>query len=123
MLYADEEGEVFLGHTAAKVKHMSDETARAIDEEIKLLIDRNYSRAESILMEHIDILHSMKDALMKYETIDAKQIDDLMARREVREPADWANHDSTGSGGSTTQMDVNSHDEPKSGPAEDVPAK
>ncbi len=89
MLYAEEEGEVFLGRSMSKAKHMSDDTARAIDAEIKSLIDRNYERAEQILKDNIDILHSMKDALMKYETIDAKQIDDLMARTEVRPPADW----------------------------------
>jgi cell division protease FtsH len=89
LLYADEEGEVFLGRTAAKVKHMSDETANAIDAEVKEVIHRNFERAKQILMDNIDILHAMKDALMKYETIDAKQIDDLMARRDVRPPADW----------------------------------
>ena len=89
MLYAEEEGEVFLGRSMSKASHMSDDTARAIDAEVKSLIDSNYDRAKRILEENIDILHSMKDALMKYETIDAKQIDDLMERREVRPPADW----------------------------------
>jgi cell division protease FtsH len=89
MLYAEEEGEVFLGRSMSKSKNMSDDTARAIDAEIKALIDRNYERAEKILTENRDILESMKDCLMKYETIDAKQIEDLMARREVRPPADW----------------------------------
>ncbi|EKE74029.1 ATP-dependent zinc metalloprotease FtsH [Gallaecimonas xiamenensis] len=89
LLYAEDEGEVFLGRSAAKSKHMSDDTARAIDEEIKHVIDRNYQRSKKILEENMDILHTMKDALMKYETIDAKQIDDLMNRREVRAPADW----------------------------------
>jgi cell division protease FtsH len=89
MLYSEEEGEVFLGRSMSKSKNMSDDTARAIDAEIKSIIDRNYERAEKILKENMDILHTMKDALMKYETIDAKQIDDLMARQPVREPADW----------------------------------
>lgn len=89
LLYAEEEGEVFLGRTAAKSKHMSDETAKLIDAEVKQVIERNFNRAKQILLDNIDILHSMKDALMKYETIDARQIDDLMARREVRPPADW----------------------------------
>lgn len=56
---------------------------------MKALIERNYGRARQILNDNMDILHSMKDALMKYETIDAPQIDDLMARREVRPPAGW----------------------------------
>ncbi|MGP1939662.1 MAG: ATP-dependent zinc metalloprotease FtsH [Arsenophonus sp. ET-DL9-MAG3] len=89
LLYAEEEGEIFLGRSVAKVNHMSDETARAIDEEIKAIIDRNYKRARQILNNHIDILHNMKDALMKYETIDAFQIDDLMSRRSVRLPIGW----------------------------------
>ena len=69
---------------------MSAETTRDIDAEIRLLIDNNYKLAEKILTENRDILETMKDALMKYETIDAKQIDDLMDRVEVREPASWA---------------------------------
>ncbi len=93
MLYAEEEGEVFLGRSMAKAKHMSDDTARAIDAEIKHVINRNYDRAKHILMDNLDILHAMKDALMKYETIDAKQIDDLMARVAVRLPADYGRDD------------------------------
>ena len=97
MLYAEDEGEVFLGKSMSKATNMSDDTARAIDAEIKSLIDRNYERAQKILENNIDILHSMKDALMKSETIDAKQIDDLMNRTDVRPPADW--DDSKPSGG------------------------
>ncbi|GHF95373.1 ATP-dependent zinc metalloprotease FtsH [Thalassotalea marina] len=89
MLFAEEEGEVFLGRTSAKSMHMSDETAKMIDDEIKDFVDRNYQRAEQILKDNMDILHAMKDALMLYETIDANQIDDLMARREVRPPSDF----------------------------------
>ncbi|ADP67357.1 ATP-dependent zinc metalloprotease FtsH [Buchnera aphidicola] len=93
LLYAEEEGEIFLGRSVAKAKHMSDETARIIDEEVKLLIEINYSRARNILNENIDILHAMKEALIKYETIDAFQIDDLMKRREVRQPKGWIETD------------------------------
>jgi len=89
LLYAEEEGEVFLGRSMGKAKAMSDETATLIDTEVKAFIDKNYSRAKQILQDNVDILHSMKDALMKYETIDSLQIDDLMNRREVRQPADW----------------------------------
>ncbi len=105
MLYAEEDGEVFLGRSMSKSKNMSDDTARAIDAEIKSIIDRNYERAEKILEENRDVLETMKDCLMKYETIDAKQIDDLMARKEPRPPADWIrdNKDdgNTPSGGAT----------------------
>ncbi|MDA8622027.1 ATP-dependent zinc metalloprotease FtsH [Psychrosphaera sp.] len=89
LLYAEEEGEVFMGRSSAKHKNISDETARLIDKEVRAIIDKNYERARQILEDNMDILHSMKDALMKYETIDAKQIDDLMERKEVREPAGW----------------------------------
>ncbi len=88
LLYAEEEGEVFMGRGGSRSMSMSDETAKAIDVEVRELSDRNYQRAEQILRDNMDILHTMKDALMKYETIDAKQIDDLMARREVRPPSD-----------------------------------
>ena len=90
LLYAEEEGEVFLGRTVSQHKNVSDETARLIDKEVRNVIDRNYDRAAKILEDNMDILHAMKDALMKYETIDAKQIDDLMERKPVRDPAGWA---------------------------------
>ena len=94
LLYAEEDGEVFLGRSMGKAKAMSDETATIIDAEVKVFIDKNYARARQILTDNLDILHSMKEALMKYETIDSLQIDDLMKRREVRQPADWQVDDS-----------------------------
>jgi cell division protease FtsH len=96
MLFAEEEGEVFLGRSSSKSLNMSDETARAIDDEIKDFINRNYERASTILKENEDILHAMKDALMEYETIDALQVDDLMNRTKVRPPADFGANDSDG---------------------------
>ncbi|HAS6358666.1 TPA: ATP-dependent zinc metalloprotease FtsH [Vibrio vulnificus] len=96
MLYAEEEGEVFLGRSVTQTKHMSDDTAKLIDDEVRKLIDRNYERARQILIDNMDIMHAMKDALMKYETIDAGQIDDLMARKEtIREPAGWGDQATT----------------------------
>ena len=68
---------------------VSHETGKIIDDEVKLFIETNYQRASKILTDNIDILHAMKDALMKYETIDASQVDDLMARVEVQPPSDW----------------------------------
>lgn len=91
LLYAEDDDQVFLGRSVAQNKQMSDETMKSIDAEIREVIDRNYTRAKGILEENVDILHSMKDALMKYETIDAGQIDDLMARRPVRDPESWHN--------------------------------
>jgi cell division protease FtsH len=100
LLYAEEEGEVFLGRSVSKNKHMSEDTVKLIDQEIREFIDRNYERARQLIADNMDILHAMKDALMTYETIDAKQIDDLMARREVRQPEHWEPKDkSNGSSG------------------------
>lgn len=116
MLFAEEEGEVFLGRSSAKSLHMSDETAKLIDEEIKVLINRNYQRAETLIKDNLDILHAMKDCLMKYETIDALQIDDLMARTPVRAPAGWDDKDSSnstknnGNGDTTAKVDAASKD-------------
>ncbi len=125
MLFAEEEGEVFLGRTSSKSLNMSDETAQAIDLEIKAFVDRNYQRAEKILDENRDILESMKDALMHYETIDARQIDDLMARREVRAPmAEWDNHsDSNEPPKSASKTDAAPKDEPDLNTPTDIPAK
>ncbi len=90
LLYAQEDGEVFMGAGMSQAKQVSDETARLIDQEVRILIDRNYERAKKILEDNMDIMHAMKDALMKYETIDAGQIDDLMNRAEtVRAPQGW----------------------------------
>ena len=89
ILYAEDDGEVFLGRSMAKAKHMSDETAHLIDEEVREIIDRNYKRTRQLLQENMDILHAMKDALMKYETIEEVQIEQLMERREVTPPPGW----------------------------------
>ncbi len=90
LLYTEEDEEIFFVRTVAKGKHMSDETARIIDKEIKCFIERNYLRARSLLIDNMDILCAMKDALLKYETIDSLQIDDLMKRKvPIRPPASW----------------------------------
>ncbi len=89
LLYAEDEGEVFLGRSVTQHKNVSDETAHIIDEEIRSFIDRNYERAKNILVENMDKLHMMAEALMKYETIDMEQIDDIMQGKEPRPPRDW----------------------------------
>ncbi|MBC7003715.1 ATP-dependent zinc metalloprotease FtsH [Photobacterium sp. BZF1] len=96
LLYAEDEGEVFLGRSVTQSKHMSDDTAKLIDNEVRAIIDRNYERAREILEQNMDIMHAMKDALMKYETIDAGQIDDLMDRKtEIRAPKGWGDENDT----------------------------
>ena len=89
LTYAEDDGEVFLGHSVAQHKTVSDETAHTIDEEVRAIIDRSYKRAEDILKTNLDKLHSMSAALMKYETIDSDQIDDIMAGKPPRVPKDW----------------------------------
>ncbi len=84
--YAEEEGEVFLGRAVSQRRHVADHTARAIDAEVRAIIDRNYARARRLLEENIDALHAMAAALMEFETIDSEQIDDLMAGRKVSPP-------------------------------------
>ncbi|WP_455212682.1 ATP-dependent zinc metalloprotease FtsH [Kaarinaea lacus] len=90
MTYSEDEGEVFLGHSVTQHKNVSGATANLIDEEIKSIVDHNYQKAETILKENMDKLHMMADALIKYETIDEKQIADIMAGREPRPPEDWS---------------------------------
>ncbi|OOF80848.1 ATP-dependent zinc metalloprotease FtsH [Rodentibacter caecimuris] len=89
ILYSEDEGEVFLGRSMAKAKHMSDETAHLIDEEVRAIISRNYERARQILIDNMDILHAMKDALVKYETIEEVQIKQLMNREPITPPSGW----------------------------------
>jgi cell division protease FtsH len=85
--YGEDDGEVFLGRQVTKHKHISEETFKTIDAEIRKIIDINYKIAYKILKEHEDILHTMTKALMEFETIDKAQIDDLMARKPMRESA------------------------------------
>lgn len=93
LAYSEDEGEVFLGRSVTQHKQMSDDTAHAIDEEIRDVIERNYSRAKQILIDHMDKLHAMSRALMKYETIDRDQIDAIMRGEEPKPPADWTEDD------------------------------
>jgi cell division protease FtsH len=95
LVYSEEEGEVFLGHSVTQHKQVSDETAHLIDEEVRNIIDRNYKRSEKILKENTDKLHLMAEALIKYETIDTEQIKDIMAGKEPRPPEDWTDPGST----------------------------
>ncbi len=90
VLYSENEGEVFLGHSVTKHKEISEETSRQIDEEVRTLIDTNYKRAEKLLNDHLDILHSMAKALVKYETLDAKQVSEIMSGKEPTPPEGWS---------------------------------
>ena len=89
LTFGQEEGEVFLGRTVNQHKEISDNTAQQIDEEVRQIIDRNYKRAEELLRANLDKLHLMAAALMKYETIDANQIAEIMTGKEPSPPRDW----------------------------------
>jgi len=109
LAYSEDEGEVFLGRSVTQHKNMGDDTARIIDEEIRAFIDRNYQRAETILKENLNVLHMMADALIKYETIDASQIDALMQGNVPPPPQDWtdiSDDEPKDSGGAAKGKDV-----------------
>ena len=89
LTYTEDEDEVFLGRSVTQHKHMSDDTARLIDEEVRDIIDAAHGKARDLLESHLDQLHLMADALMKYETIDKKQIDQIMEGREPDPPEGW----------------------------------
>ncbi len=93
LTYGEEDSEVFLGRSVTQHKAISDDTARLIDQEVHAIIDRNYQRAETLLKDNIEILHTMAKALLKYETIDSDQIDDLMAGKIPKAPKDWTDND------------------------------
>ncbi len=115
LTYSEEDGEVFLGHSVTKHKNLSDDTANLIDEEVRAIIDRNYKRSREILTTNIDKLHSMAEALIKYETIDATQIDDIMSGRPPRPPEGWDDHDRTPTGGSSVSDAKPSSDDKQGG--------
>lgn len=87
--YSADEGEVFLGKSVTKHREMSDATAQLIDKEIHEIIDRNYQRATKILKDNMKILHLMAEVLMKYETIEADQIDMIMEGKSPKPPEGW----------------------------------
>ncbi len=93
LTYSEEDGEVFLGRSVTQHKAISDETSHAIDKEIRNIINKNYKRSEQILKKNIGKLHLMADALIKYETIDADQIDDIMKGKTPQPPSDWNDSD------------------------------
>ncbi len=116
LMYAEEEGEVFLGRSAgSQHSNVSGETARLIDEEVRSIIDHCYGTAKQILTDNRDKLDMMAEALMKYETIDAPQIDDIMAGRTPREPRDWEG--GSGASGTPVVPDDSRPQTPIGGPA------
>ncbi len=114
LAYSEEEGGgMYLGGPSTSQSKMSDETAQSIDSEIRSFIDRNYDRAETILEENIDTLHLMAEALIKYETIDSDQIEEIMSGKPPTPPEGWTDEDSPedGSGGGAVVEDETKSDD------------
>jgi cell division protease FtsH len=108
--YDDEADEVFLGRSSAGAnKVLSSDTTKAIDEEVRKIIDTCYAQAKEILVENREKLEGMKDALMEWETIDAGQIDDIMAGKKPRPPAGW--HDDDYGSGKTESVEPEEKEE------------
>ena len=118
LMYAEEEGEVFLGRGGGgQSASFSGETAKLIDSEVRSIIDQCYGTAKQILTDNRDKLDAMADALMKYETIDADQIDDIMSGRTPREPRDWEG--GSGTSGNPPVVQNERPETPIGGPAAD----
>lgn len=92
LTFGEEQEEVFLGRSMNKQKEMSDKTAQQIDDEVRAIIDRNYQRAKKILLDNMDKLHLMAASLIKYETIDSNQIQEIMSGQEPTPPSDWGSY-------------------------------
>jgi cell division protease FtsH len=115
LAYSEQEQEVFLGKSASQTsKNMSNETASSIDSEIRKIIDSQYERATKLIKENLDKMHLMADALMKYETIDVEQIDQIMDGKVPDAPESWSDDDNDSSGNTNN---VAPKDNPSTSPA------
>lgn len=119
LTYSEDEDEVFLGRSITQHKHVSDDTARLIDIEVREIIDAAHDTAKNLLETHSNELHVMADALMRYETIDGGQIDQIMEGREPDPPADWQDGESDAPGGKEDSDDAGDRTS-VGGPAEQV---
>ncbi len=108
MVYAENEGEVFLGRSVTKTTNMSEQTMEKVDSEVRRIIDEQYALARRLIEENSDKMHAMAKALLEWETIDTEQLDDIMAGRAPRPPKDWTPRiPPSGSGGSGGTPAVN----------------
>jgi cell division protease FtsH len=100
MVYAENEGEVFLGRSVTKTTNMSEETMRKVDAEVRRIIDEQYTLARNLIEGNSDKMHAMAKALLEWETIDSDQLDDIMAGKPPRPPKDYTpRNPSVGGGG------------------------
>ncbi len=100
MVYAENEGEVFLGRSVTKTTSMSEQTMQKVDAEVRRIIDQQYALARKLIEDNQDKMHAMAKALLEWETIDSEQLDDIMAGREPRVNKDWAPRPPTSGGDS-----------------------
>jgi len=104
VVYADNEGEVFLGRSITKTTNMSEETMQKVDKQIRKIIDEQYAIARKLIEDNKDKMHAMAKALLEWETIDAEQIEDIMKGREPRPPKDWTPPTNRPNGGSNPPL-------------------
>jgi cell division protease FtsH len=119
LTYAEDEDEVFLGRSVTQHKHVSDDTARIIDVEVREVIDAAYGTAKSLIESHSMQLDMMADALMKYETINGGQIDQIMQGQEPDPPEGWQDNEPDVPSDSQDSSEADSRP-PIGGPAEQV---
>ena len=96
LLYTENEQEVFLGRSVAQQQHVSDETARLIDAEIRRFVDDAYDRAKKILTEHLDDLHKLAQAALEYETLSGDEINDVLAGKPIRQQSNEEDNSDSG---------------------------
>ena len=100
MVYAENEGEVFLGRSVTKTTNMSEQTMQKVDSEVRRIIDQQYSLARKLIEDNQDKMHAMAKALLEWETIDSDQLDDIMGGKQPRPPKDWTPRSPSSGGGS-----------------------
>jgi cell division protease FtsH len=89
MVYAENEGEVFLGRSITKQVNVSEETMQKVDKQIRRIIDDQYAAARKLIEDNKDKMHALANALLEWETIDSDQIEDIIEGRPPRPPKDW----------------------------------
>ncbi len=99
MVYAENEGEVFLGRSVTKTTNLSEATMQTVDVEVRRILDEQYALARNLIETHSDKMHAMAKALLEFETIDAEQIEDIMQGRAPRPPKEPGSTSGSSSGG------------------------
>ena len=117
MVYGEEEGEIFLGRSVTTHRNLSEATMQKVDAEIRRIIDAQYALARRLIEENRDKVEALAQALLEYETLDAEQIDDIMAGRPPRPPKDQGNGGAPRRSGSSPGR----ASEPRPGAAPDSP--